>query len=636
MASEQRERPYSIDRVQWKDILDDSLLIPMNQRKYEWGEVEIMPVLNDIYEMYNREYPIRMGSLMCYKNESMEIWDGQQRLLTMTLIILALSNIYDKTADKKNMKEKMLSKITLDPDFDKHKIQKKIKYINAYPNYINKESIDDIIIPNIHCINDNDTIALVNIFNDHKPILSYYDKIDDNKQINNINDDNIKNKYKCKECEKEYYQFKRLITHLIKEHKLHDKYKIIDEDNKLDSKIYNAYDSIYATIYNYNLSNTEIIKLYNFILNDIDISRTISVDLDYVSYTFEWENNRGKKLQDFDIIKNKILSNIKEFELKCEIYDEWEKIHCITYDNISYTDINQKIRNMAIQIYIKQINIYINSCNDYNILIQDEKTYNNAKKYINIIKKIHEIINKILKHRLYRLLLYKNYRINWNLISCLIIPIMYKKDKMPNELIELILAWHYRYLYVNNITNNIGYKLLNISNDYLNDKINYDDCIKKTKILLKETYDIPYKLYVDNILNYNWYKNKYNIKSLLLYYESKITYDTTLPYIDGELEHIIAINNKKILNDENTLNMIGNLTLLQKENSENGYAGNASLSDKSPKDKIKAYKNSDYKINIKLHDMIVFNNYIFNETHIIERSKNIYKEINDITNRYLL
>ena len=54
---------------------------------------------------------------------------------------------------------------------------------------------------------------------------------------------------------------------------------------------------------------------------------------------------------------------------------------------------------------------------------------------------------------------------------------------------------------------------------------------------------------------------------------------------------------------------------------------------KLPKDKIKAYKNSDYKINIILHDMIVSNNYIFNETHIIEKV-NIF--MMKLTNTYLL
>ena len=67
----------------------------------------------------------------------------------------------------------------------------------------------------------------------------------------------------------------------------------------------------------------KLIKLYKFILNDIDVQYYDCNDPEYVSRIFDWENNRGKAVETLDIIKNLILVKIPS-DKKVEIYENWE------------------------------------------------------------------------------------------------------------------------------------------------------------------------------------------------------------------------------------------------------------------------------------------------------------------------
>ena len=66
-----------------------NLRIPMNQREYSWELLEIKKFLNDIFKIFEEDkYVEKMGSIinLNYNNEN-NIYDGQQRILTIILIL---------------------------------------------------------------------------------------------------------------------------------------------------------------------------------------------------------------------------------------------------------------------------------------------------------------------------------------------------------------------------------------------------------------------------------------------------------------------------------------------------------------------------------------------------------------------
>jgi len=83
-----------------KELLSWNLSIPNYQRPYKWTRKNIEELLNDIknaiedFEKYNRDYRYRVGTVILHKteNNTFDVVDGQQRLLSLTLINLVLDN----------------------------------------------------------------------------------------------------------------------------------------------------------------------------------------------------------------------------------------------------------------------------------------------------------------------------------------------------------------------------------------------------------------------------------------------------------------------------------------------------------------------------------------------------------------
>lgn len=73
---------------------------------------------------------------------------------------------------------------------------------------------------------------------------------------------------------------------------------------------------------------------------------------------------------------------------------------------------------------------------------------------------------------------------------------------------------------------------------------------------------------------------------------------------------------------------IGNLTLLEGKNSQNGHKGNSSMGAKTYDKKIESYKGSSSKIT----RTIVDNYNAFTEETIITRNNQIIELLNDYTN----
>ena len=74
--------------------------IPRYQREYSWEKGNIKTMLNDIHKDYY------LGNIISYKdNKCSEIIDGQQRIITTFLILIAIRNITDDSRLKDTIKE---------------------------------------------------------------------------------------------------------------------------------------------------------------------------------------------------------------------------------------------------------------------------------------------------------------------------------------------------------------------------------------------------------------------------------------------------------------------------------------------------------------------------------------------------
>ena len=113
-----RTRQCHTRQATWGELLLKITIIPMNQRKYSWDISQIDKFMDDIYHIFkDTNYYEKMGSIIYYtgNKERNEIWDGQQRFITTTLLVYALSIYGDIIGDDK-FANKLKLKLSVDTD----------------------------------------------------------------------------------------------------------------------------------------------------------------------------------------------------------------------------------------------------------------------------------------------------------------------------------------------------------------------------------------------------------------------------------------------------------------------------------------------------------------------------------------
>jgi hypothetical protein len=596
-----RIKPYTTNQVSWSTILQKNLRIPMNQREYSWEEEEIAKFLDDIFKIFEEEkYVEKMGSIINLNyNGGNDIYDGQQRILTIILILNVISRLSPK------LKVKIDQLLTIDTEIDQLTIEQEQM----------KEKYNVNIIPKIYCINPYDMKGLVNIFNNKiNSWVEYLSNVDDHDTLHEDEE------YVCNVCNTCISRKSDFIRHVKKTHNYveHDK----------TTKLYNAFIWIYNYLVLKQYIDQELINLYKFILNDIDVQYYDCNDQVYVSRIFDWENNRGKAVETLDIIKNPILVKIPDNN-KVEIYDRWEKLKR-TENAIYKTNYGQKIFDVAIQLYNNEFNRTINHEELFRGIINSNDTYKEIHKFFEIVEKLFEIMDRISNDKFGRLL--NNTRsicLNWEAYMWCLLPIFYKTNNINSELINLFTRWYFRNLQGKNRSfNNLCYsnEFIRITNARLKDNdFNYypeiELCLKKNK-----DNSISDENYLRELSRMNF--NSTNATHLLLFYETYINPDLHTVPLEYTLEHIYSQKDKATLVDQSLMNNIGNLTLLEGKNSLNGHKGNSSIGCKSYGNKHKSYAESSSKITRNIAE----NYKTFEEKDIIERNKFISIKLNEFTN----
>ena len=104
-----------------KDILtgDKRYFIPPYQRPYRWDADNVEQLVDDIWNSLDaeeKEYFI--GSIICIRkgNDKYEVVDGQQRLITLTLILSALARRIEGTKLKVRLEGMVLQNNLYDED----------------------------------------------------------------------------------------------------------------------------------------------------------------------------------------------------------------------------------------------------------------------------------------------------------------------------------------------------------------------------------------------------------------------------------------------------------------------------------------------------------------------------------------
>jgi hypothetical protein len=595
-----RVKPYTTNQESWESILRKNLRIPMNQREYSWESVEITKFLDDIFKIYEEDkYVEKMGSIinLNYNNEN-DIYDGQQRILTTILILNVIGCLSEK------LKYKINELLTIDTELDD---------LTPQQNKI-KEKCNVNIIPKIYCINPYDMEGLVNIFNNNiKLWVNYIYNLDD---IESFEEDE---EYICKECKTKISRKSDFIRHIKNSH------NYLPPDST--TKLHNAFTEIYNYFVLKKYDEKKLITLYKFILYHIDVQYYDCNDPEYVSRIFDWENNRGKAVETLDIIKNPILVKIVD-DKKVEIYETWESLKH-TENKIYKKDFGQKMFDIAIQIYNNEIKRTINHEELFKPIIDSNDTYEEIKKFFNIVKKLFEIMDKIGEDKFGRLI-NNTSRIclNWEAYMWCLLPIFYKTNNIDRNLIKLVTKWYFRNLkFKTRNFNNLCYsnEFIKITNEVLKNP-DYD-YFKDILTCLQKNKD-------DNVCDENYLRamKTMNFKStnathLLLFLETNLNTDPHIVPLNYTIEHIYCQKNKAELSNQSLMDNIGNLTLIEGKNSENGHKGNSSLGSKTYDKKIESYKGSNSIITRNIVDDYK----TFKEDTISIRNNNITLLLNKYT-----
>lgn len=560
-----RIRPYTTNQQTWGYILGKQHNIPMNNRQYTWGYEEIQQFLADLIFIFKEGiYIEKMGSIVNLDHDNNnDIYDGQQRTISIILVLVSLANFCPK------LEKKIFELLSIDPEIDN---------MNEYQNNVAVMYPNAKTIPKIHCVNPHDMEAIVQIFNGYIPYYKYY-TITDN------------NKYKCKKCEYMKSGERSFKEHIKTEHGW--------KECLSDTKIYKSYEYIHENINSQGLTTQDYIDLYKFIMNDIDIQYYNVTDPKYAGLILNWDNNRGRGMEQLDIHKNQILSNVPA-QYKCSIYDDWESFRTKTHK--FYKDYGKHVMDISIQLYNGKIERKPDYDELYKCIVQKENSYEGTQELFKICKNVDTIITSIENDKFGKLLFLKqSVKLTSEALWWCIVPILHTIKKMDEDMIKMFTVTIIAGIVCKPVSFNSliwSNKFLSISNELLkNPSYNYSrsllQCFQEN---YKNGISIPSKdIYFQTLSEYNFQTDKAAIYLLLL--EKCMSTDIAIVSTDVSIEHISPQKE----NDKKNNNLLGNLTLYELKNSPN-HRGNSSLGALSYIDKKPHYKESSFKLTRELCD----------------------------------
>ncbi len=559
-----------------KDLLGSKhqFVIPRFQRDYSWDKKHYQEFLEDLIENFKIKdneiiiSPYFIGTMLFIGNfiesgnSQIKVIDGQQRITTITIFFSVL--------------------------FDKF-------------NEIDEPNLANKIFEYIMTTDDNGNEVRILNSDSHYPFFSYY--VQDKDRTHN----NEPPTTEGEEGIKEAFDF---FTENLQENSLK---KIMKRKfpNQLTQ----------------NIPYSEILKaLRDQILSSIFIS--IATDnSDQANKIFEILNAKGKKLEYVDLIKNEIFEKLSKEEPSDFAKDKWTKIKKILFEQnetietffyhywISkykkvtksklYSDFKTTFKNKTKLDYENLLKDLETSCKNYKTILSPTKQdFNNRQEFFPIIQSLKSLTTD-LNITQSRVVLLSLFELKEKRLLSL---------KQFEKTISYLENFHYVY---NAIMSRPGNKIESIYSKFaitirkLQTTNEINNALEQLELSLKKL--LPnYTEFEQKFITLTYRKKncklnlytKYTIRKLHSFFQHTKLFDEI-----GNIEHIIPESSDIPI----TLN-IGNLILL--ENNLNNEAGN-----KSYKDKMSTYKNSNYKW---LHEFT--NKYKeFSEDQIQERAKELAK-----------
>ena len=263
-------------------------------------------------------------------------------------------------------------------------------------------------------------------------------------------------------------------------------------------------------------------------------------------------------------------------------------------------------------------------------ILEHENTYKELNRFFDIVESLFNIMNNIRNDKFGRLINNSSrIALTWEAYMWFLLPIMYIKKELDTNTLKLMTKWYFRNMgFKNRSFNNLCYsnEFIRISNKmFINDEYDYYEdlveCLNKNKDV-----NINEDNYTRNIKENSF--NSVQSSYLLLFLETCINTDIHNVPLDYTLEHIYCQKDKSNLLDKSLINNLGNLTLIEGKNSNNGHKGNSSLGAKKYEVKVQHYKESNCKITRELAKKYS----IFGETDIKSRQEELIKLLNIHTN----
>ena len=143
----------------------EKLRIPEYQRPYKWTEKNVNNLIDDIISNKNKsEY--RLGTLVLHLfDQNLDIVDGQQRIVTLMLILRALSENYKKVNELYDAKNELWG----------HKFNNPISQNNIFKNYqLIKQRINDFDEPTVDFLLKNCTFVKI-VLSDVSEAFQFFD-----------------------------------------------------------------------------------------------------------------------------------------------------------------------------------------------------------------------------------------------------------------------------------------------------------------------------------------------------------------------------------------------------------------------------------------------------------------------------
>jgi len=503
---------FSPETKNFKDLLSSDTIyeIPKFQRDYSWDNknYEWDELWNDIIAKDIDEHFVGFIVLKKITDNKFEVIDGQQRLATITIIIIAALYIL-KNLIKNNSNEDK-TRLT---DFIQNYIGKK--------DPVTREFYNKLILNRING--------------------KYFKKISDGVMIDSSNTldfvgDELKNK-----------------------------------SNKKIEKALNFFKGKISSLFTNNFNSTKISSFIEGMTKKLFFT-VLYVDSDYNAYTlFETLNARGIKLAAVDLLKNflysktatnqtylgvmennwnEITSNIKEGDINKFIRTDWGTRYSLVEDRILFKTISKTINNE--KKAFKYMEMLKDSSNIFSLLQNPKDSYWKENGYNPIIVKILENINLLQLKQIYGVL------------------IAYLKHMEKNKF-HILISWLEKISFRFNTISGFDAKeqetvYNEISNKISSKQIKTLDGIKKH---LKKIY-VDRVTFINNFSNAE-IKRVSIIKYILREIFDR-QYGIEIDSDSFTVEHILAKNENsdwsKFKEPENYVWKLGNLVLLQKSINE--------------------------------------------------------------------